>query len=69
MNINLIKSSLKVAVIFTLLTFLSNCGMWDPADARKVDPNAEKRAEKNIQEGKGFRLKDAMGKVASNYKN
>ena len=65
MNINLIKSSLKVAVIFTLLTFLSNCGFWDPADARKVDPNALKRADKNIQEGKGFRIKDAMDKGGS----
>ena len=65
MNINLIISSLKVVVVFTLLTFLSNCGFWDPADARKVDPNAQKRAEKNIQEGKGFRIKDAMDKGGS----
>ena len=60
MNINLIKSSLKILVIFVSLFFLSNCGIWDPADARKMEVNATKRAEKNIQEGKGFRIKDAM---------
>ncbi len=67
MNIKLIKSSLKVLVLVTSLTFLSNCGIWDPADARKVDPNANKRAEKNIQEGKGFRIKDVMKDGAGNF--
>ena len=60
MNIYLIKSSLKVVVVFTLLTFLSNCGIWDPADARKIDPNAQVRAEKNLKEGRGFRLTEAL---------
>ena len=67
MNIKLIKSSLKVLVLVTSLTFLSNCGIWDPADARKVDPNANKRAEKNIQEGKGFRIKDVMKDGTGNF--
>ena len=62
MNINQLKSSTIALFAFLLLVFLSNCkGVWDPADARKVDPNVDKRAEKNIQEGKGFRLGKALG--------
>ena len=61
MNINSIKLTLKTLFAFFLLTLLTNCGIWDPADARKIDPNAQVRAEKNIQEGRGFRLSE-MGK-------
>ncbi len=34
--------------------FLSSCGIWDPADARKVSPNAQERVKKNLEEGKGI---------------
>ena len=64
MNINSIKLTLKALFAFFLLTLLTNCGIWDPADARKIDPNAQVRAEKNIQEGRGFRLSQ-MGKGGS----
>ena len=40
----------------TILVFLSSCGIWDPADARKVSPNADERVKKNLEEGKGFSL-------------
>ena len=60
MNINPIKLTLKALFAFSLFILLTNCGIWDPADARKIDPNAQKRAEKNLKEGKGFRLNDAL---------
>ena len=60
MNINPIKLTLKALFAFFLLTLLTNCGIWDPADARKIDPNAQKRAEKNLKEGKGFRLNEVL---------
>ena len=60
MNINPIKLTLKALFAFFLLTLLTNCGIWDPADARKIDPNAQKRAEKNLKEGRGFRLTEAL---------
>jgi len=41
-----------------LLFLISNCGIYKPVDAKKVSPNATKRAEKNIQEGRGFRVFD-----------
>jgi len=39
-----------------LLAILNSCGIWDPADARKVSPNADERVKKNLEEGKGFTL-------------
>ena len=40
-----------------LLFFLtSSCGIYKPADARKIDPNVNARVQKNIEEGRGFRL-------------
>ena len=37
-----------------IFSFLSSCGIWDPADARKVSPNAAERVKKNLEEGKGI---------------
>ena len=52
--------SKKVIVFLTgviILSFLASCGIWDPADARKVSPNSKERVKKNLEEGKGFSLK------------
>ena len=39
---------------------LNSCGglsdIWDPADARKVDPNVNQRVKKNLEEGRGLSL-------------
>ena len=43
-----------------VLNLLSSCGIWDPADARKVPANVNDRVEKNLEEGRGFRL-DTLG--------
>ena len=45
----------------TLLSFLNSCRIWDPADARKVSPNADERVKKNLEEGKGITLGGALG--------
>ena len=45
----------------TIFVFLSSCGIWDPADARKVSPNADERVKKNLEEGKGMSMKKLMG--------
>ena len=50
----------KVTVFSTgliILIFLGSCGIWDPADARKVPSNSKERVKKNLEEGKGFSLK------------
>jgi len=44
-------------ILFGLSTF--SCGIYKPVDTRKVPVNVNKRVEKNIQEGRGFRIFDA----------
>jgi len=39
-----------------ILGFLGSCGIWDPADARKVPANVNERVRKNLEEGKGFSI-------------
>ena len=44
-------------------TILISCGGKFPgADARKYDPDPAKRVAKNLEEGRGFRLSEKMGK-------
>ena len=61
----------KVIVFLTgiiILSFLTSCGIWDPADARKVSPNSKERVKKNLEEGKGLSLKGLVsGKGGTNY--
>ena len=47
-----------ILAFFTIITFslINGCGIWDPADARKVSPNADERVRKNLEEGKGITL-------------
>ena len=52
--------SKKITFFFTgliILIFLGSCGIWDPADARKIPSNSKERVKKNLEEGKGFSLK------------
>ena len=42
-----------------IIGLLGSCGIWDPADARKVPPNVNERVRKNLEEGKGFSLNKA----------
>ena len=59
------KKTFKIICIICLFLNFASCGIYKKVDARKVDPNAKKRAEKNIQEGRGVRLFDG----ARNLKN
>jgi hypothetical protein len=49
-----------IGIIF--LGFLGSCGVWNPADARKVPANVNERVRKNLEEGKGFSLSKAIDK-------
>ena len=52
---NKIKANFnKVLTLTFLLIFLNQCGMG--ADARKYPPEPSKRVQKNLEEGRGFRL-------------
>ena len=60
MLINIMKVQKLLKIIFITLTsslILISC---NPGDARKIPPNAKDRVQKNIEEGRGFRLMDSM---------
>tara|TARA_Y100000741_G_scaffold265857_1_gene206214 strand:+ start:210 stop:779 length:570 start_codon:yes stop_codon:yes gene_type:complete len=61
--INYIPKKVKIFLTgLIFLGFLNSCGgIWDPADARKVSPNADERVKKNLEEGKGISLKGLAG--------
>ena len=56
------NSKIFKITIFTLgVSFLltASCGIYKPVDARKIDPNVNKGVQKNIEEGRGFRIMGA----------
>ena len=55
------KNIFYVLVAISFLVSLNSCGIWDPADARKVSPNADERVKKNLEEGRGITLGGALG--------
>jgi len=55
-----------IILLLILAPFIKSCGNF--ADARKVSPNPKDRVQKNIEEGKGFRLMDlGNDKKNTNY--
>ncbi|WP_415278268.1 DUF3576 domain-containing protein [Candidatus Pelagibacter sp. Uisw_094] len=56
--------NLKITLLLLISsTLLISCGGKFPgADARKYDPDPKKRVAKNLEEGRGFRLTDKIGK-------
>ena len=58
---NIQKKIILILVGIPLLGILNSCGIWDPADARKVSPNAQERVKKNLEEGRGITLGGLMG--------
>jgi hypothetical protein len=59
----IVQKYLKSFYILLLsLLILTAC---NPGDARKIPPNAKDRVQKNMEEGRGFRLMDNVGKGQS----
>ena len=60
----MIKNQLKflkfkhILVSVLLFSLTTSCGLYRKTDARKVPVNVHDRVEKNIQEGRGFRVFD-----------
>ena len=56
--------SSKILIICTLAIFILNScareGFFKPGDARKNPPDPKERVKKNLEEGRGFRLNDAI---------
>jgi len=55
------KNIFYILAAIAFLVSLNSCGIWDPADARKVSPNADERVKKNLEEGRGITLGGALG--------
>ena len=52
------KNIQNIIYFLAILIFLNSCGVYKPTDARKFPPEPEKRVQKNLEEGRGFRLFD-----------
>ena len=48
-------------IIFFTFTSCAKAGFFKPGDARKVSLDPRERVKKNLEEGKGFRLNNAIG--------
>ena len=60
----LIKNIKLIGFLSIISLFLSACnGKFPGADARKFPADPEKRVEKNLSEGRGFKLSDQFGKA------
>ena len=63
----------KNFIIFIVILFtLTSCakeGFFKTGDARKNPPDPRERVKKNLEEGKGFRINDAIkgGRGATNF--
>ena len=57
----------KLSIFLIILISLNSCGnnFFRGADARKVSPDPRERVQKNLEEGKGFRLNNAIKKGVS----
>ena len=67
---NIQKKIFFILTGIALLGLLNSCGIWNPADARKVSPNADERVKKNLEEGKGVTLMggiEGRGKGQTSY--
>ena len=60
----------KIYLVFCTLiafVFLNSCGIWDPADARKVPPSADERVKKNLEEGRGITIMGGLKGQKTSY--
>ena len=53
------KTAFSILLVFILL---NSCSGLPGSDARKFPPDPKERIKKNIEEGRGFRLMDKIGK-------
>ena len=57
----------KLLILFSIIFITSSCGIYKYSDARKNPVNANERVQKNMEEGKGFRLGNLGGKKGGDF--
>jgi hypothetical protein len=61
-------SFIKAFILLLLVFSLTNCGGFQKMDTRNTPVNAQERAKKNVEEGKGVSIKGMLGrKGGTNY--
>ena len=63
---HIINKKIIILTIFSIF-FLNACSNLPGGDARKNPPNPDERVKKNLEEGKGFRLDNALGRKSTNF--
>jgi len=56
---NILIKYTKQAIILLIFVVITGCGIYKKVDARKVSPNVNDRVQKNIEEGRSFKLFDS----------
>ena len=56
---NILIKYTKQAIILLIFAVITGCGIYKKVDARKVSPNVNDRVQKNIKEGRSFKLFDS----------
>ena len=56
---NILIKYTKQAIILLIFVVITGCGIYKKVDARKVSPNVNDRVNKNIEEGRSFKLFDS----------
>ena len=56
---NILIKYTKQAIILLIFAVITGCGIYKKVDARKVSPNVNDRVQKNIEEGRSFKLFDS----------
>ena len=58
---------LKLLLLLQFFLLLNNCGIYRPVSAKDFPPDPELRIEKNMEEGRGFKLFDSEKKFGTTY--
>ena len=65
MNIN--KFITKILSVSIIILTLKSCGIYRKTDAREFPPEPDKRVQKNLEEGRGFRIFDDKNKGGGTF--
>jgi len=65
--LNNIQKAILLLLSTASLILLNSCGIWDPADARKVSPAADERVKKNLEEGRGMTIMGGLKGGKTSY--
>ena len=57
----------NLTILISILIITSSCGIYKYSDARKNPVNAKERVEKNIKEGRGFKLGSIGGNKGGDF--